>query len=200
MLWTCEIQGGQYMISKKSLRVFSHPWALLEHSLAEYEGVFTWENSHRREFHTGMTFWFRIAFTWWLLHVISCYFKVHFMLMKYTCRSKSQTVRVCYPFQSTGRPISHRNWWSFRVYMIPLRDFVPGWNSHPSTRTGVNSRLGDSCRHNIFQNVCRFYCQYVCRALSVENVCNETLRQVTTDRKTTCLRNKIVLLVGSHVV
>ena len=25
----------------------------------------------------------------------------------------------------TGRPISHRNRWSFRVYMIPLRDFVP---------------------------------------------------------------------------
>ena len=25
----------------------------------------------------------------------------------------------------TGRPISHRNGWSFRVYMIPLRDFVP---------------------------------------------------------------------------
>ena len=22
------------------------------------KGVFTWENSHRREFHTGMTFWF----------------------------------------------------------------------------------------------------------------------------------------------
>ena len=26
----------------------------------------------------------------------------------------------------TGRPISHRNGWSFRVYMIPLRDFAPG--------------------------------------------------------------------------
>ena len=25
----------------------------------------------------------------------------------------------------TGRPISHRKGWSFRVYMIPLRDFVP---------------------------------------------------------------------------
>ena len=23
----------------------------------------------------------------------------------------------------TGRPISHRNEWSFRVYMIPLQDF-----------------------------------------------------------------------------
>ena len=30
--------------------------------------MLTWENSHRREFHTGMTFWFRIAFTLWLDH------------------------------------------------------------------------------------------------------------------------------------
>ena len=54
-----------------------------------------------------------------------------------------------YPFQSTGRPISHRNGWSFRVYMIPLRDFVPEWNSRPGTTTGVNSRRGDSRRHDI---------------------------------------------------
>ena len=32
---------------------------------------------------------------------------VHFMLTKYTCDSKSQTLRMCYPFQSTGRPILH---------------------------------------------------------------------------------------------
>ena len=145
-LW---IQGGQYMISMKSLRVFSHPRALLEHSLAEYKGVFTWENSHRREFHTGMTFWFRIAFTWWLGHFISCYLTVHFMLIKYTCGSKSQTLRMRYLFQSTGRPTSHRNGWSFRIYMIPLRDFVPEWNSRPGTRTKVNSRWGDSRRQNI---------------------------------------------------
>ena len=31
-------------------------------------GVFTWEKSLRREFHTGMTFWFRITFTRWLGH------------------------------------------------------------------------------------------------------------------------------------
>ena len=53
-------------------------------------------------------------------------------------------------FQSTGRPISHLNGWSFRFYMIPLRDFVPEWNSGPGARTGVNSRRGDSCRDNIF--------------------------------------------------
>ena len=49
----------------------------------------------------------------------------------------------------TGRPISHQNGWSFRVYMIPLRDFIPEWNSLPGTRTGVNSRRGDSHRHDI---------------------------------------------------
>ena len=39
--------------------------------------------------------------------------------------------------------------WSFRVYMIPLRDCVPEWNSRPVTTTGVNSRRGDPCRHDI---------------------------------------------------
>ena len=66
----------------------------------------------------------------------------YFMLIKYTCDSKSQTLCIRYPFQSTCRPISHRNGWSFRVYMIPLRDFVPEWNSRPGTTTGVNSRRG----------------------------------------------------------
>ena len=89
------------------------------------------------------------AFTWWLGHFISCYSTVHFMLIKYTFASKLQTLRMRYPFQSTGRPISHRNGWSFRVYMIPLRDFVPEWNSRPGARTGVNSRRGDLRRHNI---------------------------------------------------
>ena len=49
------------------------------------------------------------------------------MLIKCTYDSKSRTL-----------PISHRNGWSFRVYMIPLRDFV----------TGVNSRRGDTRRHD----------------------------------------------------
>ena len=123
------------------------------------KGVFTWENSHRREFHIGMTFWFRIAFT--RSGVISYlgYLKVHFMLIKYTCDSKSQTLRLCYLFQATGRPNSHRSGWSFRVYMIPLRDFVPEWNSRPGTTTGVNSRRGDSRRHDVLwwyhANKCR---------------------------------------------
>ena len=75
--------------------------------------------------------------------------KVHFMLIKYTSDSKSQTLRMRYLFQSTGRPISHQNGWSFRVYMIPLRDFVPEWNSRCGATTGLNSRRGDSRRHDI---------------------------------------------------
>ena len=62
--------------------------------------------------------WFRIAFTWWLGHFISRYLKVLFMLIKYMCDSKSQTLRMRYPFQSTGRPISHRNFWLVRVYTV----------------------------------------------------------------------------------
>ena len=56
---------------------------------------------------------------------------------------------TCYPFQSTGRPISHWNGWSFGIYIIPLWDFVPEWHSRPGTRTGVHSCWGDSCQHDI---------------------------------------------------
>ena len=41
-------------------------------------------------------------------------------------RFKIANMCMRYPFQSTSRLISHRNLWSFRVYMIPLRDVVPG--------------------------------------------------------------------------
>ena len=108
-----------------------------------YKGMCTWENSHRREFHIRMTFRFLITFTWWLGHLICLHVdKIH------VC-SKSQTLRMRYPFQSTGRLISHRNKCSFRVYTIPLRDFVPEWNSRPGTTIRVNSRWGDSLRHDI---------------------------------------------------
>ena len=96
-----------------------------------------------------MTFWFRIASTLWLGHFISRYLKEHFMLIKYTRDSNSQTLRMRFPFQSNDRQISHRNVWSSRVYMIPLRDFAPEWNSRPGTTTGVKSPRGDSRRHDI---------------------------------------------------
>ena len=53
--------------------------------------------------HTGMTFWFRSHLhddgsfhTSLILKCTSCW-------KKYSCDSKSQTLRMCYPFQPTGR-------------------------------------------------------------------------------------------------
>ena len=85
-----------------------------------------------------------------LFHILQVvgYLKVHFMLIKCTYDSKSRTLRMRYPFQPTGRPISHRNVWSFRVYMILLRDFVLEWNSRPGATTGVNSCRDDSHWHD----------------------------------------------------
>ena len=75
--------------------------------------------------HTGASFlptWFFdfivIAFTWWLGHFTSRFLKVHFMLIKCMCDSKSRILRMRYLFQSTSRQISHRNRWSFGVYVV----------------------------------------------------------------------------------
>ena len=57
---------------------------------------FTWENSHRLEFHTGMTL---LSYRVYLMAGSFC-------MIKCRCVSKSQTLRMRYPFQSTGRPIS----------------------------------------------------------------------------------------------
>ena len=112
------------------------------HSLISL-GVFTWENSHRREFHTGMTFLFRIEFTLWLGH-----FEGTLHVDKIHVRFKITNITHALPVPVYW-PISHRNVRSFRVYMIPLWDFVPEWNSRPGTATGVNTRRGDSRWHDI---------------------------------------------------
>ena len=230
------------------------------------KGAYTWKNAHRRKFHTWMTSWFCITFTWWLGHFIPClhenWIKIanmasivsdmfsataavavvsainlsnsftNLMLSKLIsrrnnlarlsvlensaitrCRHKLfkkrpqkkkrfwikpgqtdlwwrnmkedrcleeefyneqsriseacwrtptlyftqpqipildwQKLRMRYPFQSTCKPISPRKECSFCVYMIPLWNLVPEGNSRPSGRTGVNSRWGDSYRHDI---------------------------------------------------
>ena len=43
---------------------------------------------------------------------------------KYMCDSKLQTLSMHYQFQSTSRPIPHRNKRLFHIYMILLQDFV----------------------------------------------------------------------------
>ena len=69
---------------------------------------------------------------------------VHFMQIKHMCDSKSQTIHMHYPFQSTGRLILHQNRWSFHVYIIPF-------NSCPGTTTGVNLCLCDLRQHDILR-------------------------------------------------
>ena len=57
--------------------------------------------------------------------------------------------------------------------MIPLLDFVPEWNSRCGTTTGVNSRRGDSCRHDILW----WYHVNKCRAMRGNR------RELTPERK-----------------
>ena len=74
-------------------------------------------------------------------------FEGTFYVDKHMVDSKLQTLHMHYQFQSTNRPISHRNELSFHVCMILLKDFVPEWNSHSGTTTKVNSCRSDSRQH-----------------------------------------------------
>ena len=113
-------------------------------------GVFTWEKSHRREFHTGMTFWFRITFTCWLGHfegTLHVYNRKH-----HACATRSSLPADRF---HPGKG------WTFRVYMISSQNLVPEWNSRLGAATGVNSRRGDSRRHDILW----WYHVHKCRAI-----------------------------------
>ena len=97
----------------------------------------------RTEFHTWMTFGFLIMITWWLGHFISCYLTVHFMLIKYTCDSKSQTLACA----TRSSILAHRlhtemgGSFAFTWFLCEI--------SHPGTKTRVNSRWGDWRHHDI---------------------------------------------------
>ena len=86
------------------------------------------------------------------------YLKGHHLSIKYKRESKLQICclsgkkkRMCYPFQPTGRPISHRDEWSFLLYMIPLRDFAPVRNFRSGAATGVNLRRVESPQHGFYR-------------------------------------------------
>ena len=81
----------------------------------------------------SMTFLFRIAFTWWWIISYLGYFKVHFMLIKYTCNSKSQTLQMRYT--ETGNLLRvHNTGAKFHTGV----KFPPRYNNR-----------GDSRRHDI---------------------------------------------------
>ena len=111
-----------------------------------------------------MTGWFHISLFEGTLHVDKIHVRFKIANIKHALPVTAYQQTDFAPFSSPEpvvswsrglvalwtRMISHRNLWSFRVYMIALRDFVPGWNSRPGTTSGVNSSLGDSRRHDIF--------------------------------------------------
>ena len=107
--------------------------------------MFTWENSHRREFHTGMTSWFRITFTWWL---------GFFIIPRPTCWSWRSHLRLTKIMHALPVSVYLQTEFTLkRVVVSRLHDtFAKSrteWNSRPGARTGVNSRRGDSRRHDI---------------------------------------------------
>ena len=146
-LWLVDFDPFGEFLCFKVICLWSSLWlttaknAIVKAALELYEK--TWENSHRREFHTGMTFFisYRVCIMAGSFHISLFEGTLH--VVKIHLRFKIANMRMRYPFQSTSRLISHRNLWSFRVCMIPLRDFVPEWNSRPGTTTGVNSRRHD---------------------------------------------------------
>ena len=94
-----------------------------------------------------MTVWFRIAFTWWWVVSYLGYSKVHFMLIKYTCDSKSQTLRMCYPSQSTAERFQTETGGRFaftrcRCEILNRSEILapvqqPGWYHAGVTRAGM---------------------------------------------------------------
>ena len=76
-------------------------------------------------------------------HVYMMTGSFHILLFEYTRDSKSQTLCMQYLFQSTGTLISHRNKWSFHIYMIPLRDFLPWYNNRGELTPGDLQRHHD---------------------------------------------------------
>ena len=125
------------------------------------KGEFTWENSHRRKFsyRHDLLVWYRVHMI--MGHFMSGLFEGILHVDKIHVRFKVANITHALPVPG-GRPNSHRSGWSFRVHMMPLRDFVPEWNSRPDTTTGVNSRRDDSRRHDILW----WYHVNKCRAMT----------------------------------
>ena len=107
-------------------------------------GVFTWENSHGREFHTGMTFLFRIEFTLWLGH-----FEGTLHVDKIHVRFKITNITHELPVPVTRQT----DFTPKRVVISRLHDtvvrFRTGVKFSPRYNNRGGSRWGDSRRHDI---------------------------------------------------
>ena len=102
-----------------------HAWALLR------------EISYGHEFHTGMTFWFCIVFTWWWVISYFGYLKVHFMLINYT----RVPLKIAHITHVLPVPVHQQTDFTLKLVVI----FVFTWYSF---KLEQNSRAGTTTRVN----------------------------------------------------
>ena len=123
------------------------------------EGVFTWENSHRCEFHTAMKFIFCIVFTPSLGHFISRYLKVHFILINthvipnckhYACTTSSSLPADWFHTEMSGR-FTFTWYWCKISYQSEILTPVQqrGWTHAGVTHTDINETNNNIYIHNI---------------------------------------------------
>ena len=101
-------------------------------------GVFTWEKSHRREFHTGMTFWFRITFTWWLGHFEGTLHVEIYNRKHHACATRSSLPADRFHPGMGGRLAF--TWYRCKIsYRSEILASVrqPGWTRAGATRAGM---------------------------------------------------------------
>ena len=111
------------------------PWKHLRRVL---RGVFTWEKSHRREFHTGMTFWFRITFTWWLGHFEGTLHVEIYNRKHHACATRSSLPADRFHPGMGGRFAF--TWYRCKIsYRSEILASVrqPGWTRAGATRAGM---------------------------------------------------------------
>ena len=156
--------------SKKELKqkfgsVTSVQWTSFEAEQVSSElRTFTWENSHRREFHTRMTSWLCIAFTWWLRHFMSGLYegtlqadKIH-VRFNYECAIRSSLEGDLIQTETSGHlaftwyrcQISYRSTTTGLTHAgvtragITFCGSITQTNTEPRKGTGLNSRRHES--------------------------------------------------------
>ena len=92
----------------KPCLVFQRAWSPTNPFISIFKEVFTWENSHRCQFHTGMTTLFRIAFTWFMLLEEMGLISPHRRLTpcsieeNYACATRSSLPRDRFHIETSG--------------------------------------------------------------------------------------------------
>jgi len=105
------------------------------------KGVFTWENSHQREFHTGMISYHTYMMTGFFHHPTSTVLKLtepSWIDKNYACATRSSLPANRFHTETSGRFAF--TWYSYEIsyrkeILAPVRE--PGWTHAGATRVGM---------------------------------------------------------------